>query len=276
MNEIVINWHIIEKCNYKCAYCFAKYGKTKLEEVHKSPNKIVYVLEKVYEFLADRYKNYGVRLNIAGGEPLLAKNLHFILKEANKIGFDTSIITNGSLVDEEFLQTSIPLLSMFAVSVDSVENESCQQIGRSAKKQVLSQQKLEHIFTRVKTINPAIKTKINTVVNQYNFHQNLSQFIGAVQPSKWKIFQAMDFDNQRYCTKQQFDCFVNTHKDISIKTFVESSQDMKNSYLMIDPCGRFYQNSHSGYQYSSPIFDSSVEDCVASVGFDYDKFCNRY
>ncbi len=33
-DEITINWHIIEKCNYKCKYCFAKYSKMNMAEIH--------------------------------------------------------------------------------------------------------------------------------------------------------------------------------------------------------------------------------------------------
>ncbi|EGR3240148.1 radical SAM protein, partial [Vibrio parahaemolyticus] len=25
-NELVINWHMTEVCNYSCKYCFAKWG----------------------------------------------------------------------------------------------------------------------------------------------------------------------------------------------------------------------------------------------------------
>ena len=65
MKEITVNWHIIEKCNYKCDYCFAKYKKSLNKEVHNSKDESTLVLKKLYEFFSTKYDGYDVRLNIA-------------------------------------------------------------------------------------------------------------------------------------------------------------------------------------------------------------------
>ena len=48
MNEITVNWHIIQKCNYKCYYCFAKYDNYDKKEVHNSKKEIEILLNKIY------------------------------------------------------------------------------------------------------------------------------------------------------------------------------------------------------------------------------------
>jgi radical S-adenosyl methionine domain-containing protein 2 len=53
---------------------------------------------------------------------------------------------------------------------------------------------------------------------------------------------------------------------------------MQESYIMVDPQGRFFQNSpcSAGYQYSEPILDVGAEKAFSQVNFDIDKFCSRY
>lgn len=53
---------------------------------------------------------------------------------------------------------------------------------------------------------------------------------------------------------------------------------MLESYVMIDPNGRFFQNAlgQSSYRYSRPILDIGVEHAFASVGMEPAKFCARY
>jgi radical S-adenosyl methionine domain-containing protein 2 len=51
---------------------------------------------------------------------------------------------------------------------------------------------------------------------------------------------------------------------------------MIKSYIMIDPTGRFYQNTEgSKYIYSSNINDHGVKPCLEQVGFDLNKFIKR-
>ena len=53
---------------------------------------------------------------------------------------------------------------------------------------------------------------------------------------------------------------------------------MTDSYLMIDPIGRFFQNSilGSGYSYSTPIVNTGIEEALNEINFDPEKFHGRY
>lgn len=50
------------------------------------------------------------------------------------------------------------------------------------------------------------------------------------------------------------------------------------SYIMVDPQGRFFQNSpcSAGYEYSQPILGVGAEKAFSQVNFDVDKFSSRY
>jgi radical S-adenosyl methionine domain-containing protein 2 len=47
---------------------------------------------------------------------------------------------------------------------------------------------------------------------------------------------------------------------------------------MVDPQGRFFQNSpcSAGYQYSQPILEVGAEEAFSQVNFDLEKFSSRY
>ena len=66
-------------------------------------------------------------------------------------------------------------------------------------------------------------------------------------------------------------------KTLSQRT--ENYQDMRESYLMIDPSGRFFQNSpiaEQGYAYSQPILEVGADAAFAEVHFTHERFSSRY
>jgi radical S-adenosyl methionine domain-containing protein 2 len=101
--QIAYNLHITERCNYKCEFCYAKWGCK--EEIWTDGS----VVRKLLDELSDKKsvsERVGaevdsVRINFAGGEPLMPavyQSFSDILKRAKGMGFETSIITNGSLL----------------------------------------------------------------------------------------------------------------------------------------------------------------------------------
>ncbi len=277
MNEITINWHILEKCNYSCSYCFAKYAKSDDKEIHNSKEKITLLLNKVYQYFITKYDGYSIRLNIAGGEPMLSKNLNFIIDTAFKIGFKISLITNASKVTSKFVELNAKYISMFAISIDSISDKSNLNIGRSSKTHTLSISKIFMYLEQLKLLNPNLKIKINTVVNQHNFADYLGDLIDLINPYKWKVLQALSLDKDKvFCSDEQFQEFLNNHQNITTTISKESNDDMKDSYIMLDPHGRFYQNTFGEYIYSDSVLSTDVSDAFKSIQFDLEKFKGRY
>ena len=193
MNEITVNWHIIQKCNYKCYYCFAKYDNYDKKEVHNSKKEIEILLNKIYQAFSNKYKDYNIRLNIAGGEPTLSKNLYFIIQTAYKIGFNVSIITNASILTTRFISENAKYISMFAISIDSLNTNTNIKIGRIGNKNYLEIHQILKNISLLRKYNSSIKIKINTVVNNYNYAEYIGDFINLANPDKWKIFQQIMF-----------------------------------------------------------------------------------
>lgn len=275
MNTITINWHIIETCNYSCTFCFAKYKNSHLNELHKTEKHIDILLGKVYDYFKKEYDH--VRLNIAGGEPTLSKNLNYIIHKANRLGFEVSIITNGSKLTDDFIERSAKYISMFAISVDSINAYTNEKIGRISKEKTMEASELLSQIKNVRQINPNVKIKINTVVNKHNYHENLAVFIRKVDPYKWKVFQALSVNtNEIFCSDDEYMEFVQKHEKSIVSMSKESGDDMRESYIMIDPYGRFYQNSGQSYDYSETLMSASVSNAFNSIAFDRSKFDARY
>lgn len=276
MKHITINWHILQKCNYKCDYCFAKYNKSTNNEIHLSKKKIAIFLTNLHNFFHHKYENHQIKINIAGGEPTLSKNLSFIIEKAFSLGFKVSLITNGSKITRNFIQHNAKYLSIFAMSIDTLDKTTNQQIGREFRGQILKLSTIVKNIEQIRELNANIQIKINTVVNTHNYNEYIGSFIDLLKPNKWKVLQALSLDERVYCSDEEFEIFVENHKNIKVIPYIESNADMKDSYIMIDPYGRFYQNTLGKYNYSDSILDISVAQAFESVEFDISKFNSRY
>ncbi len=277
MKEITINWHIIQKCNYKCYYCFAKYQKSQRKEIHYSKKEIEILLDKIYRTFRKSYKDRHIRLNIAGGEPTLSKNLGFIIETAYRIGFKVSIITNSSVLTTRFIKSNAKYLSMFAISIDSINRNNNVNIGRIHKENSLDLSQVFKNIELIRSFNKNIEIKINTVVNRHNYNEYLGNFISLIKPNKWKIFQALNIGSDEiYCNDVQYKTFLQNHQKLKVSTYSESNDEMTDSYIMIDPHGRFYQNTNGTYSYSKSILNITKDEILECINIDIDKYNERY
>lgn len=284
-NQLVINYHITEKCNYDCHYCYAKWAKP--NELHRDLESMKAVLRKLAAYffspnpIQDQLQYQSVRFNFAGGEPLLLKQ-RFIeaLDYVKELGFDASIITNGHLITDEFIQTHGRKLQMLGISYDSCHLDTQRKIGRNTQSgTVLSPQRLVSIFNQLREKSPNTELKINTVVNQFNHNEDFNELIATLKPNKWKVLRVLPvFESIPTITDNQFSEFVARHHSMSHLMSVENNDSMTNSYLMLSPEGAFFQNGNQaqGYFKSRPLLTTPVAIALAETGFDPAKFALRY
>lgn len=282
--ELVINWHITEACNYNCDYCFAKWNGNRKEALH-SVSKIKAILsqiERIKHLLNKKSNTFvfnSLRLNLVGGETFLYdKQLKSIVTLSQKYGFKLSAITNGSLFNSNNIEFIAQNFSSIGISVDSLNNDTNLAIGRASKKTIFNYQEILIAIKQMRMINPDLEFKINTVVNKLNFSEDLNEFILNVRPKKWKIFKLLPiYSNKLEIHDFEFYEFIKTHEHLSNIISTENNDDMTESYLMIDPLGRFFQNGiEQGYNYSSPLYEVSTEIALQQINFDTNKFINRY
>lgn len=294
-DQLVINWHITEPCNFQCKYCYARWGKPKgAGEVWHKPEAVGQLLRELHSLPSIVEGGWAERprLNIAGGEPMLlwkkgGGRLPRILDEAEKAGFDLSIISNGFLLDDGVVRTLAPRLRILGISMDSADPETNERIGRRGSKgKQIGPERMAEIFRLARSVNPGIECKLNTVVCSHNWREDLRQAVGMIAPDRWKVFQMLPVvgdpkfaGEQRAMTvtSVQFEAFKARHGDIAVMR-PEDNEEMTESYVMVDPLGRFYQNQPgcSGYKHSKPIHVVGAEKAWRQVRLSAEKFRHRY
>ncbi len=130
-----------------------------------------------------------------------------------------------------------------------------------------------------------LKLKINTVVNKTNYQENMSDFILRTNPQRWKLFQILPVIGQNDLTignleidNNMFDSFIRQHKHLEnheISLVPENNKLMRGSYTLIDPSGRFYDDSKGYHTYSRPILDVGAAEALNDIKVSPDIFIKR-
>lgn len=292
VDTLTINWHVTEACNYRCRYCYAHWKDyPDPRELFHDRDRTVDLLWKLFQFfrpentdnpLLNRLSWKNLRLNLAGGEPsLLRSRLPDIAETAKRIGFQLSIISNGSYLSRDVLEILAPHLTCLGISLDSANADTNHEIGRADRKgKLLDVDELVANLDWARQINPELTVKLNTVVNSLNEAEDLSDLVERVRPDRWKILRMLPVINQSLAINgEQFLAFVNRHRFSRSIQCVEDHQDMCESYLMVDPYGRFFQNQPGlagGYVYSKPLLSVGVESAFSEMGFNSGSYRSRY
>jgi len=277
--KLVINYHITEKCNYDCQFCFAKWETP--NEIHAKKGLSEQLINQLAShFIPPTLSHKKVRLNFAGGEPLLiGKRFIEILCHAKQQGFELSIITNGHYLTTQFIEQYSHYFSLIGISYDSQDRNTQQQIGRIDRKgNQLTPAELARRIALIRHTNPSTEIKVNTVVNSLNWQEDFTPLLKVITPKKWKVLKVLPVKNDLLTiSNDQFNHFVTKHQSITSMS-AEDNDSMTQSYLMINPQGRFYQNQSHGsdYLYSPSILEYGVEHCLNQIAFDRDKFSSRY
>lgn len=271
-----VNFHLWEPCNMRCKFCFATFQDVKqqiLPKGHLPKENALEVVEKLAQF------GFG-KITFAGGEPTLCPWLPELIAKAKLLGLTTMIVTNGTRLSQQYLRNIAENLDWVALSVDSLNSEINISSGRAITgKKVIDQQTYLELTDRIKAFN--IKLKINTVVHSQNFNEDMNDFIYQVKPVRWKVLQVLPIAGQNslsvdpfLISEDQFEHFLKNHKN-QLSLIPESNQDIKGSYVMVDPAGRFFQNTGSEYQYSSPILQYGVRQAYEQMEYDHHLFKKR-
>lgn len=259
-----VSFHIVKPCNMRCKFCYATF-----DDFHVGQQLKMHEALTIIRKLAEA----GIqKITFAGGEPLLYKGLPDVIQYTKSLGITTSIITNGSLLTDDFIYYLRNCLDWIGLSVDSLNMETLQKIGR------INAVNYYELVTKIKSY---YKLKINTVVNAFNKDENMNDFINYAQPKRWKIFQALRVEGQNdqqfeqvKVSSSEFFNFVNTHHQQSAMV-IETNSDMTGSYLLIDPLGRLFENSAGRHTYSDSLITHDIEHCMSQINVSEEAFLAR-
>jgi len=242
-----VNWHITDKCNYKCKFCYVQDLHNKMTDIEKCETILSQLKEMKNNFVDIK------KINFVGGEPILHPNLKDFLKLSHDFGFVTSIVTNGSLLHEKNIESFASYLDWIGLSVDSSCENTEILLGRGYGKHVAHSRKVAQLIH-----NHDIKLKINTTVTKINYQEKMHDLINDLDPYRWKIFQMLHIKEQNdSCiqdlgiTNEEFSFFKAQNEDVVLKNNVkptfEFCDDMKNSYIILDPAGNVLCNGTGAY-----------------------------
>ncbi|MFT6964014.1 MAG: radical S-adenosyl methionine domain-containing protein 2 [Flammeovirgaceae bacterium] len=274
-----VNYHLWEPCNMRCKFCFATFQDVKRTVLPKGhlPK------EKSLELIEMLAKAGFQKITFAGGEPTLCPWLSELIALAKNLGMTTMIVTNGTGLSEKFLAENQENLDWIALSIDSLSDNTNLQIGRAiVGKRVCSKLAYFELIEQIKQLG--YRLKINTVACQSNWQENLSELIEFAKPERWKILQVLPIEGQNsgkvepfLISGSQFESFVERHAHLgkTLEIVPESNEQIKDSYVMIDPAGRFFGNSGRQYEYSQPILNCGVELAYRSMNYSNNKFEER-
>lgn len=268
---ISTNLVVSTKCNYNCRFCFGQY-----KGISNTPDES-HIL-KIPRLLVEAGCQ---KLTLEGGEPFLFPQIFELVKKAKKVGLATCIVTNGYFVTKEKMKELSPYLDWIALSVDSASELIEFKLGRGNGEHI---SKCKKIAVWAHELN--INLKINSVITSLNFHEDLTNLILELKPHRWKVFQLLQIEGENtettkdlIITKEEFNHFrkLNNHiKKYGIDFVSESQDDMKGSYIMMLPDGRFISNHEGKYTFGrKTIFNSGVLNALNEVGWDEEKFSRR-
>ena len=275
-----VNFHLWQSCNMRCGFCFATFQDVKREILPKGHLPKEECLALVSQLAEAGFE----KINFAGGEPTLCPWLPNLIRRAKEHRLVTSIVTNGSAITDEWLDDLNGSLDWIALSIDTVDPDKQLRLGRALRgTHPITEKEYLHIISAIK--RHEIRLKINTVVTSITWQEDFTRFIRLTKPERWKLLQVLPIKGQNDAqiadfelTTAQFDAYVQRNRiveDDGINVIPESNELMTESYVMIGPAGRFFDNVHGTYTYSLPILKVGVEAALKDVSVNPEQFRQR-
>ena len=279
-NEVPsVNYHLWRPCNMRCGFCFATFQDIDshiLPKGHLGRDDCIRVVESLAQAGFQK-------INFAGGEPILCPWLPDLIRLAKELGLTASVVTNGSRVTGEWLDSVRGSLDWVALSIDSVDPGTLLRTGRTTRSGPMSEEDYLHVVGLLKQYD--IQVKVNTVVTRSNLNEALSDFIAKARPKRWKLLQVLPVRGQNdlsvgdhVVSYDEFNRYVQMSRRVEtfgVTVVAESNDLMTGSYVMVDPAGRFFDNTAGAHTYSRSIIDVGVEEALKDVSVDAGKFLAR-
>lgn len=264
-------WNITGKCNENCLFCY----RTIEDELSFDDNKRI----------ANLLINENIKkITIAGGEPLLYKNLFDIakyIKNKNSNIF-LSITTNGLLLETDSIEKLLKYFNSITLSIDGDNENIHQELGRGKTH-------FKKNIWLLNQLNEKIKIKVNSVITSRNLYSviGLKSIFEKYKIMRWKImrfypvsFMAKENEKIYMISDAQFDSLKNILiSDSEMVIQFNDYNEFENSYISIFPNGDM--NNNKGVVIGNILndgFDHCIQKCnisqhyirkEANKGFSY-------
>lgn len=175
----IVPWRCTFSCDRSCTHCASALKSTFPDEVDTTG--AIRIVDEAYDFGASFF-------GITGGEAFLRKDLFEIVAYARKTGLNTSIITDGHLLDQDAFDKIVKNEVRVSVSIDGAgrTNDLIRGKGAYAKTVAVIEQ-----LSRENLLNCLVFTLANfnssiTNVNVKDFEHVLA--LASKYGARWVIF----------------------------------------------------------------------------------------
>lgn len=195
-----IMWHVTDTCLLNCKTCFSK-GRCKTS---KSLNS-----EQVLNNLVCLKELQVQKIDISGGEPLLSKQLQYIVAQSKLNGFYLTITTRGVGLSENiiWLVNNWNMFSRIILSLDNYDEKTYDNFVEYNG----AYKKLESLLSNL-SMQTCNNIRINTVVNKDIIDdvniKKMCSLIGKLSPLEWCIIQPHPLNK-----REQYDEYAVTENE---------------------------------------------------------------
>jgi radical S-adenosyl methionine domain-containing protein 2 len=183
---VSVNYHFTRECNYNCRFCFHTNTSSHLATVADAKKALLLFRDAGME-----------KVNFSGGEPFLKpKFLEQLVRYCKEeLHVAVSIVSNGSLIREDWLKRNAKCIDYIAISCDSTCEETCLEIGRHDRAMkgdhVGNTRRAAELIKRY-----GVRLRLNTTVTKASFTEDMHELIQQLQPDRWKVFQCLPIDGE--------------------------------------------------------------------------------
>ncbi len=210
----ILPWRCTFACNYNCAHCTSARKPAVHDELDTATAKRL--VDQAYEFGASFF-------GLTGGEALLRNDIFEVLAYAKKLGMNTSIITDGRLLDKKALQEIVRNEVRVSISIDG--GQATHDLIRGRGAYAASVSAIERL-SREKLLNCLVYTLAN--VNEHTTNVNEEDFVDVLElaekfGARWVIYHGMipygnDDSNRKACpSAAQYEWAWNRLYDLNLK-----------------------------------------------------------
>jgi MoaA/NifB/PqqE/SkfB family radical SAM enzyme len=216
---IFVGLYIINRCNLRCSYCFANINNRFDDPAHSglTTQDIIKTIDELY--------NMGTRwIFLLGGEPLLHKDIGFIVNHIVKKGILLHILTNGTLLEQKI--SEISGADGVCVSIDGAEEATDTMRGKGTFARALSGVEV--------ALSHGMRTRIHAVLNKYSLKDmeklaEMAKQIGVTITISPPNYLGNSDDPALQLTKDEYRDFYRRYRSLKEQGF-----PIGNSFYSID------------------------------------------
>lgn len=173
---LTVIFNITNNCNLRCKHCYATYFSRKIEDTITT--------KQIKKIILELKKNGCLRINFAGGEPLLRSDVGEIINYAKLQGFSVDLTSNGILVPKRLEE--LKNLDSLLISLDGKpKNHDVLRGQGSASKALAAIQASKEA---------GINVRVNMVIHKYNLN-DIDYMIGLAKKLGFMVHISLVISN---------------------------------------------------------------------------------